>query len=896
MRRIVAIGSLSLLVVGLFIGWGSITMVGAKIATYFYGDPDLPSESESENEALNGMSKEEYLLKRAEQYAMFRGVEKDKPFDPQLRINGIKKLEEQEAKLIEMPASPKKEALMSPWATIGPNPIANVGWSGRTIAIAVHPTNPDIVYVGTAQGGLYRTTDGGTTWTALLDNALSLAIGAVAIAPSDPETVYVGTGEPQFSLDSFFGVGVYRITNASSGSPTISSALNKNTSNVDVFSGSAVARIAVDPTNADNIFVATGAGFGGVSGSFPVSTPPYGLYRSTNATGVSPTFSKLSGVGTNNFLCLTDVVLDPGNPNRLVVAAGDVFGVGGGGVYLSTNALAATPTFALTKPVAGTNRIELAINRVGAVTTVFSATGEGNGGVYRSIDGGASWTTQSNTGFCNLQCWYDIGLAVDPNDATRVYVGGSDNFGGVTFAFSTNGATSFIASQAGLHTDTQAITVAPSLPSTIYFGSDGGIWKSTNSGVSWVSLNNSTFNATQFTGLAVHPIDTNFTIGGTQDNGTNKHFPAGTWNLIAGGDGGNSVIDQNATNTTNVTMYHTFQNATTYRRSVNAGNSWVTSASCSGTPLFYGPLEQGPGNPNTVYLGTNRLCRSADTGTTQTVVSQVFGGPLSAIGISPQNDNVRIVGQQNGGIFGTTTGSTTLIDLDPANTVPNSYIARAVVDPLNADTAYVTISAFGVTNVWRTTTLSSFADTENISPTWVARVGTGANVIPQVPVNAFMVDPIDSNRLYAGTDIGVYYSFDAGANWYPFGTGLPRVAVFDIAMAPGRIVRIATHGRGMWQIPAGPTAATVSVSGRVLTSDGRGITNATVVMADSTGNTRSVRTSSFGYYRFDDLVSGETYVVSVASKRFQFSPRTVTINDELSDFDLVADGPSDLRK
>src|SRR5206468_5241416 len=131
------------------------------------------------------------------------------------------------------------------WTELGPNSVPNVqvlagsplAVSGRTIAIAVDPTNPNVVYVGAAQGGLYRSTNGGTTWTPLMDSAMSLAIGSIAIAPSQPDTVYVGTGEPEFSLDSFFGVGIYRITNASTANPTVTGPLNKNTSNADVFTG-----------------------------------------------------------------------------------------------------------------------------------------------------------------------------------------------------------------------------------------------------------------------------------------------------------------------------------------------------------------------------------------------------------------------------------------------------------------------------------------------------------------------------------------------------------------------------------------------------------------------------------------------------------------------------------
>ncbi len=170
--------------------------------------------------------------------------------------------------------------------------------------------------------------------------------------------------------------------------------------------------------------------------------------------------------------------------------------------------------------------------------------------------------------------------------------------------------------------------------------------------------------------LAVHPIDRYFTIGGTQDNGTNFLQPNQLWTNTEGGDGGFTVIDQNAVNNTAVTMYHTFFNQTNamgYSRSLNAGASWalfgcgfggsipngMTCAVPAGQILFYAPMERGPGNPNTLYFGSNVLYRSSDSGTTMVKVSQegTMGGAISAIGISPQNDNVRIVGTSTGGDF-----------------------------------------------------------------------------------------------------------------------------------------------------------------------------------------------------------------------------------------------------
>jgi photosystem II stability/assembly factor-like uncharacterized protein len=796
----------------------TLLVTGATNFPNWGDDPDLPPYAVTNGE----FSKEDFMTRRAEGIAMKRGISKDTPFDPQARQAALRQMELEEERVAKMPQSNVKDSLLAPWTPLGPAPIPNgqtiIGpstpVSGRTIAIAVHPTNPDIVYVGAAQGGLYRSTDGGTNWTPLMDNALSLAIGAIAIAPTQPDTIYVGTGEVGFCGDCFFGVGVYRIDNASTVSPVISGPFNDDAADVDIFTGRGIGEIVVHPTLPGTIFVASGSGIGGIGGVANNVLPARGLFRSTDATAADPTFTKMVMTGpAAQDRAIVDIAIDPGNPDLVLCTLADTFALAEGGVFRSTDALAAVPTFTRTF-VAGTgttaSRTELALHRdTGTgVVTVYAASGTAGGTVQRSIDGGATWAQRIDNNFCTPQCFYDICVDVDPTNADNVYLGGSPT---LVFGRSTNGGTAFTnnaATAQGLHVDSHAIAVAPSLPTTIYFGSDGGIYKSIDSGTNWTPLNNTQYSATQFMSLALHPTDRYFTIGGTQDNGTNFFRPDQSWTNTEGGDGGYTQIDQNAPNNTAVTMYHTFFNQTNamgYSRSLNAGSSWQgfgcgfggfinNGWDCTGVTaiLFYAPMERGPGNPNTLYFGSDVLYRSSDSGVSVTKVSQEpIGGAVSAIGISPQNDAVRIIGTSTGGIFGTSTGANPLLDLDALGAVPNNFIGRAVVDPNSATTAYVTLAAFGVTNVWKTTDLNA------VNPTWTAAVGG----LPQVPVSAFVIDPQDSNALYAGTDIGVYQSLDGGANWLPFGTGLPRVAVFGAQISNvHRILRIATHGRGLYEI------------------------------------------------------------------------------------------------
>jgi hypothetical protein len=200
---------LVMLAAGLVLLYPKLAAFADKDLPYEGDDPDRPAFLRTD------LTEEEFLSRRSEYLGLKRGLSKDRESDPQDRQAAIRKMDEQQAELRAMPDSPEKSSLLADWIPIGPAPIPNgqtsgfsTPVSGRTISIAVHPTNANIVYVGTAQGGLYRSTDGGTNWTPLLDGALSLAIGAIAIAPSQPETIYVGTGEPNFSADSFFGVGL----------------------------------------------------------------------------------------------------------------------------------------------------------------------------------------------------------------------------------------------------------------------------------------------------------------------------------------------------------------------------------------------------------------------------------------------------------------------------------------------------------------------------------------------------------------------------------------------------------------------------------------------------------------------------------------------------------------
>jgi len=840
------------------------------------------------------IDREEYLRARDEYIARKRGIEPGRPFDPTLRGRAIEQMDRQEKgrRLESIVSGDLTPAAGGAWAPIGPLTLPNgVGsnsgpTSGRVTAIAVDPTNSQKVYLGTAQGGVWRSLDGGTTWTSIFDNAQTMAIGALAVAPSSPSTLYVGTGEFNSCGDCFFGVGLYRIDNADTAA-TLVGPINPSETignlTYNVFNGRSITKILVHPTDPATIWVSTARGVGGSGANAFGAIPqlaPRGVFRSSNATSSSPTFQKLTvnidgSVDTPNTgnADIVDMVMEPGTPDNILVA---VIGLTSqnGGIYRSTNATTATPTFTQTKQLATTVRTSLAINKTGSVVTVYAATSEtpatgscttaANSGIIRkSTDGGVTWGGQlaGGAGFCAGQCFYDMPIAVDPNDANHVYIGGqTSSTCGRLVGKSADGGTTFVSDGSGLHADDHALTFDSA--GNIFTGNDGGIWRGVPHGTSattWTNLNSAPLNTLQFESIAVHPTDQFLMIGGTQDNGTEFQITSsGNWKRGESGDGGYALIDQSATDTTNVTMYHTFFNDNTQigfdrifktaclpssdpsvfdswpARGAGFGTSSATVPCDGGTPLvatnglvltstvlFYAPMALGPGSPNTVYFGSDRLYRSFDRGDTMTAVSQVpLSGtsPISTIAIWNRGDNIRMVGLQNGQVFATSTGASTLIDIsppipaNPTGSIINKFIGRAMIDPNNKNVAYVTLSYYAPAGqgIWKITNLNAAGVSGGAAPVWAA-AGSG---IPSIPINAFAIDPLNSNNLYAGTDIGVYFSSDAGASWSPLGTGLPRVAVFDLQIQPtSRILRAGTHGRGIWETAlVNPAASTLQFS------------------------------------------------------------------------------------
>jgi len=371
-----------------------------------------------------------------------------------------------------------------------------------------------------------------------------------------------------------------------------------------------------------------------------------------------------------------------------------------------------------------------------------------------------------------------------------------------------------------LHADVHAILSWPGTPAEIWTGNDGGVWSSPDRGDNWINANGN-LQITQFSGCDLHPTDRNVVYAGSQDNGTEGRESTNEWKHLDFGDGGYAEIDQSDPDN----LVHTYFNQrntligvgfTTAGFATTMGNYNGSFAPANGIPLtervqFYAPIHLDRGAPSTLYFGTNRLWRATDffdnptsfvaldptqdlTGGT---VGGATGGSLSAIETfanpTAGNDALLIfTGASTGVVFRSTTGGTSWTQVDVGGSA--LFVSDILVDPRNSAVVWQSRAGFAAgagLNVRRSS---------NGGATW-GPAGTG---IPNVPVNALAFDPAVADRIWAGTDVGAFYSDDDGGSWTAFNDGLPTTAIFDLDAVPFTDTLVAcTHGRGVFVLDGG---------------------------------------------------------------------------------------------
>ena len=755
-------------------------------------------------------------------------------------------------------------AVTSAWTSLGPAPATGGEFSpvtGRVMTIAVDPsdTTGNTVLLGGAMGGIWRSTDAGTTWTAVGDQNASLAMGAIAFAPSSPATVYAGTGEQSLGFDTYYGAGVLKSTDHGKTWAQTCSTPGPTCPFVGPFAdpsggfgflnfgGAHISYLAVNPSNPNMILAGV---------QIIVEGPKEGVYCSDNGgatwTNVLPdqeaTFVGFA-TSTVAYAALGNMFgSSPGAPN-------------GNGIYKATTTTSSALTCSSTHftrltsglPVQSSmGRIDLGIapsdptgNTVYASIADASNSSATNLGVYLTTNGGTSWTRTTAPDVCQHQCWYDNVVKVDPTQpGTAFFAGGAVTDGSRNPSWvirTTNSGTTWTSvipnlapGSAGLpHVDNHAVTMfkLPNGKVRLYLGNDGGIWRTDDAeaaSVSWTNLNNPSLSITQFYPAVSVPVSNpNVAFGGTQDNGSLIYQGGVSWvDDQKCGDGGFTAVDNQIPSTiyvgcvTGAPVNVSFQNGAL--GTFSPASSGINPADNSS---FVPPLATDPNTPNVLYFGTVKVYQSLDAGTTWNVISpDLVGGNnwLTALAVAPGNPNVLYAGSNlNLGFTFTniSVSSTNFVGATQwnVNGIPQRQIDAIGVDPSDPTgmTAYVAFSGFsfvGTDAVGNSVNdpLGHIFKTTNGGQSWLDVSCSKANCsapaaadLPNVPVNDVLVDPDLPNILYAATDLGVFIG-DCSASpctWSTLGTGLPRVAVLSLRLhQASRTLLAGTHGRGAWTI------------------------------------------------------------------------------------------------
>lgn len=714
-------------------------------------------------------------------------------------------------------SSPNLSLSSSSWTFIGPGALNTGGSngvvSGRIAGIAAHPTDSNTIYIAAAGGGVWKTTNGGTTWTSLTDAQTTLSMGAIAMAPSNSSVLYAGTGESNNSLDCNYGRGILVSTDAGA-------TWTLRTGPGGLFSSRrvTVSKIDVHPTDPNTAYAAVAdLGNNGI-----VTAGTTGIFKTTDG-GVTWT-NMTAAVGIDSTWPWTDVVIDRTSPTTIFAAHGYYGGDVANGVYKSIDGGATWSLLTNGPTGSGEGRYAIALaasnHSVLYVTTTNPNTSQIHR-VMRSDDGGSTFTdlTGGTPNFVSAQGWYDLILTVDPTNSAIVYLAGSagnnsmlrSGDSGATWTDIHTGVTGV-----SPHADHHAFTFDAA--GKLLDGDDGGIYRldvASGPGSPAWSNHNGDLGTIQFQGVGINPINSNSAIGGSQDNGTEIYTGTVLWSETDGGDGGVAKFNP----TTPTTAYHQIPNGSAgtafFRVSTNSGTTWTTQTTAISADVnnqqFYAPFVVDPGNGSRVLYGTDKVWETTNQGSSWANISAVnvggwnpTDGFVNAIGVAPSDTNTIYAAVHPGGfgptdIFVTTNHGSTWTQRN----LPISGMVQDIqVDPSSNMIAYAAIASFttGGGNVYQTT---------NGGATWTNISGN----LPSAPVWSLQIDKA-AGALYAGADDGVYVTSNGGTTWSRLGSGLPNAQVYQIHFDSNlKILAAGTHGRSMWEISTTGSTPTPTPTG-----------------------------------------------------------------------------------
>ncbi|HEY6291392.1 MAG TPA: glycosyl hydrolase [Terriglobia bacterium] len=680
---------------------------------------------------------------------------------------------------------------------------------GRVAAVAGVPDNPSIYYVGAAAGGVFKSTDGGSSWKAVFEHESTASIGDLALAPSNPNFIWVGTGEANVRNDVIDGAGVYFSPDA-----------GQSWKFMGLGEAGQISRVIVDPADSNVVFV-------GALGHAWAPNSERGVFRTTDG---GKTWKKVLFV--DDTTGVADLAMEPGNPKVLYAALWHFRrypwmledGGDSSGLYRSTDGGDTWKKLTEGMPPGPLGRIAVAVAPSNP-SHVYALIAAKRGMLWQSTDRGDHWTQVSDNHALDVRPFYFSRLAVSPVDENKVYflsfnVMESDD----------GGKTAHIAAR-GVHSDHHAIWIDPKNPNRILEGGDGGAFLSLDGAKSWRFLDGLPIE--QFYMVAADSAVPYTLCGGLQDNNawcgpsTNLGRRSGVanadWYTVAGGDGEYAVPAPSDLNI----VYVDSQNGSVRRLDKRTHLSHFVRPYLEGveemkpSDLKYrfnwtSPIAVSETNANEVYLGGNVLFKSTDGGRNWTPISgdlsrndkskqEVSGEPVEhdisgaetygtilCITIAPTDPNVIWVGTDDGLVQVTRDGgkswTNTTAQIPGAPEWARVY--QVGVSPFDAGAAFVAFDGHELADRH-----AYVYKTANYGQSW-QKISTG---LPDTPAEVVREDPNRQGLLVLGNDTGLFYSPDAGEHWKPLKANFPTAPVWDLKFVKdGHDLVVATHGRGIF--------------------------------------------------------------------------------------------------
>ena len=665
---------------------------------------------------------------------------------------------------------------------VGPN---NVG--GRITALAASPDSPNLIYAGAALGGVFKTTDGGNTWTPISDAVPSLSVGDIALEPGNPQVLYFGTGEANSSGDSYAGTGLYRTSDG-----------GDNWEFLGLENSRHIGRIAIDPTNTQTIFAAC-------MGSLFSTSTDRGLYRSIDG---GDTWAQV--LYTNDSTGCIDVAINQSNTDIVYAAMWQrIRGpedrrVGGvhSGIYRSTDGgdtwQQLTSGLPQSGPTIGRIGIAIAPSNPDVIYASYVDHPGNLLGFWQSTNGGDTWQSRlvspgldSFSGFG----WYFGRIWVHPANENTVY------FGDVDFWRSTDGGQRWSYLTGDMHVDQHALYQNPDNPNYMVAGNDGGVFISQNAGLSWLKIYD--LPITQFYAITIDKLHPDRLYGGTQDNSTPRTVSGqpDDWDVIYYGDGFYVNVDYTNSNVIYAEAQYGYLG-----KSTNLGDYWdvvFSSYDHNERSNWNTPVVMSPHDNRVLFYGAQRVYKTSNGGDNWTAISpDLTGGPgggnllfgtITTISQSSLNPDIIWAGTDDSRVWITENGG---VSWDMVSqTLPDRWCTRVTADIRNEAVGYATFTGYTVDDL-----MPHIYKTTDYGLTWQDISGN----LEGVPVNDILPDPNREGWLYIGTDFGMFYTDDAGDTWQSMSPVMPVCPVFDIDISddPPKLVA-GTHGRSMYAFDLG---------------------------------------------------------------------------------------------